>query len=83
MQMQRWLLEFPATMRRAALADDRQSAHAAMDALQAHYRGKTVDERQTIYLSLARTILEDLDKDSHRRVEVFLQQTGLLQPQRA
>jgi len=82
MQMQRWLLEFPATMRKAALTGDRQCAHQAMDALLEHYRGKTSDERQTIFLSLARTILEDLDKESHRKVDAFLQQVGLLQSQR-
>lgn len=82
MQMQRWLLEFPATMRRAALDGDLQSARAAMNALQSYYVGKNADERQTIFLSLARTILEDLDKDSQRKAEAFLIQLGLLQAQR-
>lgn len=81
-QMERWLLEFPATMRKAALAGDRAGAGASMQALDRHYRGKTPDERQAIFLSLARTILEDLDKDSHRKVETFLIAVGLLQKQR-
>ena len=81
-QMQRWLLEFPATMRKAALMDDVSCANSAMASLQEHYRNRSADERQTIFLSLARTILEDLDKDSHRKVEAFLLHVGLLQPQR-
>jgi len=83
MLMQRWLLEFPATMRKAALTVDRTSAIESMDALSQYYRGKSVDERQAIFLSLARTILEDLDKEKHRRVENFLLDIGLLQKQKA
>jgi len=79
MQMQRWLLEFPATMRKSALSTDSPRALTAMAALSQHYRGKNSDERQAIYLSLSRTILEDLDKASHRRVENFLLDVGLLQ----
>ncbi|MBV8046924.1 MAG: hypothetical protein JO171_07215 [Paludibacterium sp.] len=82
MHMERWLLEFPATVRKAALRQDLSMATQAMDQLQQHYARKTADERQTIYLSLARTILEDLDKDSARQVEGFLQQVGLLQSQK-
>jgi hypothetical protein len=83
MLMQRWLLEFPATMRKAALTVDRTSAIESMGALSQYYRGKSVDERQAIFLSLARTILEDLDKEKHRRVENFLLDIGLLQKQKA
>jgi ribosomal protein S25 len=82
MQMERWLLEFPATMRKAAMVMDLDCASSSMDALKRYYTAKSVDERQTIYLSLARTILEDLDKEGHRRVEGFLYQVGLLQKQK-
>lgn len=83
MQMQRWLLEFPATMRKAALTLDRDNGLTSMAALQQHYGSRTADERQTIFMSLARTILEDLDKDSFHQVEDFLLDVGLLQKQRA
>jgi hypothetical protein len=81
--MQRWLLEFPATMRNAALTHDFDCGLAAMSALQQHYHARTVCERQGIYLSLARTILEDLDRDSFNQVEDFLLEVGLLHKQRA
>jgi len=82
MQMQRWLLEFPATMRKAAMSRDHSSAIASMDALQQYYHAKPVDERQQIYLSLAHTILEDLDKEKFQQAEDFLLHVGLLQKQR-
>ena len=83
MHMERWLLEFPATIRQAALRQDMTMATQAMAQLDRHYAGKNAGERQTIYLSLARTILEDLDKDGFRQTETFLQQIGLLQSQKA
>jgi acyl-CoA reductase-like NAD-dependent aldehyde dehydrogenase len=83
MQMQRWLLEFPATVRKAALSRDIHQGINAMGALQQHYQKRTPDERQAIYLSLARTILEDLDHDRFQRVEDLLLEIGLLHTQRA
>jgi len=83
MLMERWLLEFPATMRKASLTLDQDCARAAMHALSQHYHTKSADDRQAIYLSLSRTILEDLDKDKFRQVEEFLLDIGLLQKQRA
>jgi uncharacterized protein (DUF488 family) len=82
MQMQRWLLEFPATVRKAALTGDRALAITSMDALEQHYHKRSADDRYAIYLSLARTILEDLDHDRFQRVEDFLLGIGLLHSQR-
>ncbi|BEV71328.1 MULTISPECIES: hypothetical protein [unclassified Paludibacterium] len=83
MQMERWLLEFPATVRKATLQQDLALARTAMDKLTSHYAGKSSAERQAIYLSLAHTILEDLDMETYRQAEAFLLQIGLLQHQKA
>lgn len=83
MHMEHWLLAFPATLRKAALTQDLSAAREAMEKLGRHYAGKTSDERQAIYLSLAHTILEDLDKDAYRQAEGFLLQVGLLHHQKA
>ncbi|TDR72033.1 hypothetical protein [Paludibacterium purpuratum] len=83
MHMERWLLEFPASVRKAALQQDLSGAKLIMARLERHYANKSSGERQAIYLSLARTILEDLDKETYRQAEGFLLQIGLLQHQKA